>query len=83
MSFEVDYFTLADGTTSDNTNYVVLTGTPIDSSNVAMDIIGGTAQALIGDFGVTDSTVRWDSTDFDLYGLMEAGDKVRIIYDRS
>lgn len=81
MSFEVDYFTLSP---ADATNeYVVLNGIPVDSSNVAMDIIGGTAQALIGDFGVTDSTVHWDNTSYGLNGMLDSSDNIRIIYDKS
>jgi len=84
MAFEVDYFTLS---VPEATNqYVTLSGTPTDSSNVAMDLIGGTAQllkAVKGDFGVTANTVRWDSTIFNLNGVLTIGDKIRVIYDRS
>ena len=84
MSFEVEYFTL--DTTDSSNRYVVLDGTPISTSNVAMDLIGGTAQALglmSEDFGVTDSSVVWDSTDYALYDQLADGDRIRIIYDRS
>lgn len=81
MAFEVDYFTL---TGTDATNqYVTLSGTPKDTTNVAMDLIGGTAQALAGDFGVAGQTVRWDSTAYGLNGVLAASDKIRVIYDRS
>lgn len=82
--FEVEYFTL---TASDATNrYVDLSGTPVDSSNVAMDIISGTAQLLTdssGDFGVDSTRIVWDTTSYNLYDQLGTGDKIRIIYDRS
>ena len=79
--FEVDYFTL---TSTDATNkYVSLTGTPASSTNVAMDLIGGTAQALTGDFAVDSTKVKWDSSSYGLYSMLGTGDKVRVIYDRS
>ena len=81
MAFEVEYFTL-DATDSSN-RYVLLGGTPVSDDNVAMDLIGGTAQALTGDFGVDSSKVKWDNTSYNLYSQMASGDKVRVIYDRS
>jgi hypothetical protein len=81
MAFEVDYFTL-DATDSSN-RYVALSGIPVSASNVAMDLIGGTAQALAGDFGVDGTKVIWDNTSYALYNQMAMGDRVRIIYDRS
>lgn len=81
MSFEVEYFTL---TATDATNeYVGLGGTPVVSTNVAMDIISGTAQALTGDFGVDGTNVVWDSTSYNLNGQLSTGDKLRVIYDKS
>lgn len=81
MSFEVEYFTLSP---TDATNgYLSLSGVPASSTNVAMDLIGGTAQALNGDFEVDGTQIRWDNTSFNLYGQMASEDKVRIIYDRS
>jgi len=90
MAFEVDYFTL---TLTDQTHsYVTLAGMPTDSSNVAMDICGGTAQLLRsgdGDFRVDTTSfspvgaVRWDTANEALNGILLAGDKIRIIYDRS
>ena len=81
MAFTVDYFTL-DVTTATN-RYIILTANPSSPTQVAMDLCGGTAQSLNGDFGVTDSTVKWDSTSYALYSMLAFGDKVRIIYDRS
>ena len=81
MSFEVEYFTL---TPTDSTNeYISLGGTPIVSNNVALDLIGGTAQALSGDFAVDSTSVRWDSTTYNLNGQLVTGDKLRVIYDKS
>ena len=81
MSFEVQYFTL-DASDASN-GYVTLSGEPVIPDNVAMDVIGGTAQALNGDFGVDGSRIRWDSTVFNLNAFMSSGDKLRVIYDRS
>lgn len=84
MAFKVDYFTLA---ALDATNkYVVLSGVPVDTSSVALDVISGTAQLMSdssGDFAVTDSTVRWDSSSYGLNSQLITGDKLRVIYDRS
>ena len=81
MTFEVDYFTL-DATDSSN-QYLELSGTPTVSDNVAMDLVGGTAQAINGDFGVDGTKVLWDNTSYNLNGQMATGDKVRVIFDRS
>ena len=84
MSFEVDYFTLT--LTDQSHSYVTLAGTPTNPLNVAMDICGGTAQLLKsgdGDFRVDSTTARWDSINESLNGILLAGDKLRIIYDRS
>jgi len=81
MAFEVEYFDL-DSTDSSN-KYISLNGTPLDSNNVAMDLIGGTAQALTGDFGVDGTKITWDNTNYNLYDSMDSSDKVRIIYDKS
>ena len=81
MTFDVEYFTLS---AADATNeYLELTGTPIVPDNVAIDLVGGTAQALTSDFGVDGTKILWDSTSYNLNGLMAEGDKVRAIYDRS
>lgn len=79
--FEVEYKTL---TLTDASNrYIPLGGTPITPTNVAMDTIGGTAQALNGDFAVDGTMVKWDSPVYGLYTQLAASDKIRIIYDRS
>lgn len=81
MAFEVEYFTL-DSTASAN-KYVELSGTPAVADNVAMDLIGGSAQALTSDFGVDGTKVVWDDISYGLYSLLATDDKIRIIYDRS
>ena len=81
MTVDVEYFEL---TGADATNeYIELSGTPIIADNVAVDLVGGTAQALTSDFGVDGTKILWDSTSYNLNGLMATGDKVRAIYDRS
>lgn len=81
MTFDVEYFEL---TSTDATNeYISLSGTPVVGDNVAVDLVGGTAQALSGDFGIDGTRIVWDSTAYNLNGLMATGDKVRAIYDRS
>ena len=85
MSLEVEYFQL-DSTDVSN-KYVTLAGTPMDALNVAMDTIGGTAQARNNDFGVDTTTaaptsyVRWGG--YVLDGQLALNDRIRIIYDRS
>ena len=63
-----------------------LDGTATSSSNVALDLIGGTSQSLSGDFGVeTDGTgtrIIWDAP-YGLYDQLMVKDIVRVIYDRS
>lgn len=81
MAFTVVYRTL--DTTEASNEQVVLAANPSSPTQVAMDLIGGTAQSLNGDFGVSDSTVRWDSTAYNLNGMLLLGDKIRIIYDCS
>lgn len=83
MSFEVEYFILS---SSDATSKSVqlTTGVPSDSSDVALDLVGGSAQAIGTDFVVVDSTtVSWDYTNSSLYYLTVTGDQMRVIYDKS
>jgi hypothetical protein len=81
MAFAVDYTTVS---TADAINrFISLTGTPISATNVAMDMIGGTAQALTGDFGVDGTRIKWDSPSYGLYNQVASGDNIRVIYDRS
>ena len=63
-----------------------LAHTPTASTNVAMDLVGGTAQAwgtLANDFGVVDgTTVTWDDPSYNLYYTpIDSSDTIRIIYD--
>lgn len=79
--FNVEYYTLS---LTDATNkYVDLPGVPVNVGYVAMDLIGGTAQELTGDFTVDGTRVRWDNTAYGLYSILATGDKLRVIYDRS
>lgn len=82
MSFHTFYKTL--DTTDSSRRYVALDGTVV-SGNVALDLIGGTAQSLTGDFyvGGDMTTVRWDSTSYGLFSSLSSGDKIRVIYDRT
>ena len=79
MSFTVDYNTLSSSDASNK--FISLTGVPLDATQVAMDLIGGTAQAWNGDFIVDGTKVRWDG--YALDGTLSTGDKIRTIYDRS
>ena len=81
MSFKVDYVML--DSTMEANRYIELSGTPVDSSSVALDTISGTAQYLDGDFAVDGTKVKWDSTIYGLYYDMTAGDKLRVIFDKS
>lgn len=81
MTFEVEYFTLEP---LDATNeYVLLGGSAVTPDNVALDLIGGTAQALNGDFAADTTSVKWDNTSYNLNGVLTVGDKLRVVYDRS
>ena len=84
MAFEVEYFTI--NPTQSAAKSVDMTGTPVDTADVVMDLIGGTAQAINGDFGVdstTDSTTRVKWGGFNLDGTLTTGDNIRLIYDQS
>jgi len=83
MAFEVEYFTLDTTSATVNQAIQLTTGVPSDSSDVALDLIGGTAQAIDADFTVDGTNVSWDYPSSNLYGLTTAGDKMRVIYDRS
>jgi len=73
---EVEYLTVAGG---DITNkYIALANTPYSASEVAMDIIGGTAQIYDTDYTVSGTNLVWDGLDLD--GVIEAGDKMRVFY---
>jgi hypothetical protein len=79
--FEVEYFQL--NSTDTSNHYVALAGTPLSPTNVALDTIGGTAQAINGDFGVDGTKVKWDSTSYTLFSQLNDGDSIRVIYDKS
>ena len=80
--FDVYYKTL--GVSDASNKYFPLDGVPLSAVNVALDTIGGTAQALSGDFAVDGTKIRWDGLGLDgTSGTLSAGDIVRVIYDRS
>jgi hypothetical protein len=81
MSFEVFYRQL-DSTDVSN-KYVQLDGTFVGVSNVALDLIGGTAQMVNVDFSTAggNTQITWNGTPLD--GTMAIGDQVRVIFDRS
>ena len=79
MTFKAEYFTLSSTDTTTN-KFVSLSGTPLDST-VALDVIGGTAQALSSDFVVDGTNVSWLGESLD--GQLNDGDQLRILYDRS
>lgn len=81
MSFEVFYHQLD---SADSTNkFFVLNGTPVGTDNVALDLVGGTAQAVNNDFAVDGTRIKWDNTSYNLNSLLVTGDQVRVIFDRS
>ena len=74
--FKVDRFYVGDGT-----KHVDLSGLPDGTLNVAVDFVGGTAQAVTGDFGVVNGNrVTWDSSVYGLYDSTVEG-YVNVIYD--
>jgi len=81
MAFNVEYFTLS-GTDATN-KYVYLESAPVSVLDVAVDTIGGSAQAKDGDFGVDSSRIKWNDASFGLYSILATGDKLRVIYDKS
>lgn len=80
--FDVEYFTLT-GVDATVNRFVELSGSPISGNDVALDLVGGTAQALTSDFMVDGTRVKWDFTTSPLYTDMSNGDRLRVIYDRS
>lgn len=79
--FEVEYFQLSSAQAA--ARAVALDGTPVSAGNVALDTIGGTSQALNGDFGVAGNIITWNDASFGLYSQLSSGDNLRVIYDRS
>ena len=69
--------------TDSTTKSFNLDGVPVSSSNVALDLVGGTAQSLNGDFGVDGTKIVWDAPSYGLYDQLKVKDIVRVIYDRS
>lgn len=67
MALKVDY-------TTSTSPYVVLSNTPTDGT-VALDVIGGTAQSMVTDFIVNDSTVVLTNGSL-------IGSQLRMIYNK-
>jgi len=82
MAFDVEYFTLS-GTDATNKYVNLQDGTPVSSMSVALDVIGGTAQAYTTDFVVSGIKVDWSGRGLDTTGTLLTGDMLRVIYDRS
>lgn len=57
---------------------LTLAATPNDPTKVMLDTIGGCAQEYSVDYSITDDVLSWDSLGLD--GILEAGDKLRIVY---
>ena len=57
MALKIDYITV--NSTDLSHGYVNLSNTPTDGT-VALDIIGGTAQAQVSDFSVDGTKVSWN-----------------------
>ena len=81
MSFESFYYTIQPADVISKS--FLLDGTFIGANNVALDIIGGTAQMIYADFTTAGSNtmISWTGTTLD--GTMAANDQVRVIFDRS
>ena len=57
---------------------VTLSQSPTSTTEVVLDIIGGTAQSNGTDFSVTGNELSWSGLNLD--GLLSAGDELRIFY---
>jgi len=75
---EIEYITVS-GTDITN-KYVTLAYTPFLATEVALGIIGGSTQTYGVNYTVSGTKLSWDGLGLD--GVLEAGDKFRIIYTR-
>jgi len=76
----VEEFTL---TSTDITNKkVILTYTPVNANYVRLDVIGGGAQDNGADFSVNVTTKELSWSGLGLDGILEAGDILRVTYNR-
>lgn len=76
---KIEYRTI---TPTEITNkYLTLANTPISPQDVKIDLkFGGGAQFYSEDFIVVGNQVNWNG--YDLEDILEAGDKMRIVYSR-
>jgi hypothetical protein len=58
--------------------YVSLTYLIADTTNVAMNIVGGPPQGIDTDFYIQNNKIRWDNLSLD--GEVNAGDIIRVLY---
>ena len=77
-----EYFSLNDDNIADT--YVPLSGPPADSSEVALNVIGSSAQYYEEDFYTDGNLVKWDNTGLGISSGLEdlfvKGDQIRVIY---
>lgn len=73
---EIEYFTTTSGNITDK--YVTLAHTPTSATEVALDVVGGCTQYYDEDYTVAGSNVDWNGKGLD--GVIEIGDKLRVIY---
>jgi len=76
--YTVEYFTLDSLNISSSS--ITLSHNPTDASTVTLDVISGSAQVYGEDYFVTANVLSWDATP--LYGILNAGDKLRVTYTR-
>jgi hypothetical protein len=76
--YTVEYFTLDSLNISSSS--ITLSHVPTDVSTVTLDVISGSAQVYGEDYFVTANVLSWDATP--LYGILNAGDKLRVTYTR-
>lgn len=72
----VEYFTLSPAQIASGA--VTLSHTPTSPTIVTLDVISGSAQYYGDDYTVSGTTVSWAANP--LYGILIAGDKIRITY---
>jgi len=79
MALKVDYIKVS--VTDAANRYVNLSNPPTDGT-VALDVIGGTAQAQVSDFYMDSTKVKWDSPSYNLYNQVDSSTELRAIYNK-